>query len=159
LNDDELCIAGGVDLTCPAFKRLLDGAHEVVAFVLTLGASFDHAVATLMERFEPLEALFMETAGRLAIEKLTRMLAADVGKVLAPEGLVLGTRLGPGYTYRVDSAPGGARAMWPLEEQQGLFKLFAGASLPVELRYSAVMVPKMSRSGLIGVHRRAPIST
>lgn len=153
LDDGVLRLGGGVTFTCPAFDRLLEGAEEVVAFVLTLGTGFDRAVIDLMERFEPLEALFTETAGRLAIEKLTRMLAADCGAQLASEGLVLGTRLGPGYSYRVSADPGGARVMWPLEQQQELFALFEGATLPVALRHSSVMFPKMSRSGLLAVHR------
>ncbi len=147
-----LQFADGVRLECPAFDRLLQGVEEVIAFVLTLGAGFDRAVGDLIERFEPLEALFMETAGRLAIEKITRVMANDVGMLLKGEGLTLGTRLGPGYTYRVSAAPGGPRVIWPLEQQEDLFRLFRDTPLPVELRHSAVMVPKMSRSGLIAVH-------
>jgi hypothetical protein len=153
LGGGELRLAGGTVLSCQAFDRLLEGASEVVAFLLTLGAGFDQAVVDLIEKTsEPLEALFLETAGRLAIERLTRRLAAEIGTELAGEGLVLGTRLGPGYIYRAGGARAEARVMWPLEQQRELFGLFGAAALPVELMDSAVMRPKMSRSGLIGVH-------
>ena len=153
----ELSLPGGVLLSCPAFDRLLDGATEIVAFVVTLGARFDEEVIAMMEAFEPLDALFLETAGRLAVERLTRLLAADIGRRLRPEGLTLGARLGPGYTYRMDGQQDEkARVMWPLEQQHQLFALFGSSRLPVELMQSAVMRPKMSRSGVFGITSNGP---
>lgn len=151
LGQGVLQLTDDVTLTCEAFDRLLKDATEVIAFVLTLGTRFDKYVIDLIEKFEPLEALFMESAGWLSIEKLTRVLAADIGRAVASEGLRLGTRIGPGYSYRVDGEGTDKRVMWPLEQQQDLFRLFRSAELPVELMSSGVMKPKMSRSGLIAV--------
>lgn len=146
-------------LRCPAFDRLLAGAREAIVFVLTLGEAFDHSVADLVDNAPgPLDALFLETAGRLAIEKLTRVMAAEIGDRLAAEALTLGPRLGPGYSYRVEGTTTGERVMWPLEQQHELFALFGGARLPVTLLESSAMRPKMSRSGLIGVCA-APVSS
>lgn len=153
LGHGTLKLAGDVTLSCEAFDRLLKDATEVVAFVLTLGSRFDKHVIGLIDKFEPLEALFMESAGWLSIEKLTRVLAADIGRQIAGEGLRLGTRIGPGYSYRVDGEDSDKRVMWPLEQQQDLFRLFETAELPVELMSSGVMKPKMSRSGLVAVLR------
>lgn len=154
LSHGTLKLADDVTLACEAFDRLLKDATEVIAFVLTLGTRFDKHVIALIEKFEPLEALFMESAGWLSIEKLTRVLAADIGRQIAGEGLRLGTRIGPGYSYRVDGEGTDKRVMWPLEQQQDLFRLFRSAELPVELMSSGVMKPKMSRSGLIAVMPR-----
>ena len=81
------------------------------------------------------------------------MLAADIGKTLSAEGLSLGPRLGPGYSYRLEGLPAEKRVEWPLEQQRELISLFGDAKLPIELLESAVMLPKMSRSGLFGIER------
>ena len=44
---------------------------------------------------------------------------------------------------------------WPLEEQKSLFALFEGRAISVQLLDSCAMIPKMSRSGLYGVRRKA----
>lgn len=150
-----LRLAGGASLACAAFGRWLEDASEVVVFVLTLGERFDASVAALSQGGEPLKALFLETAGRLAVEKLTRSLAADIGRDLSKEGLSLGTRLGPGYSYRLEGQPAEERVEWPLEQQRELIALFGEYKPPVELLDSAVMLPKMSRSGLFGVEKTA----
>jgi cobalamin-dependent methionine synthase I len=80
-------------------------------------------------------------------------MAAEIGRSLGTDELSLGPRLGPGYSYKRPGSSDGARVMWPLEQQRELFALFAGSALPVELMESAAMRPKMSRSGLIGLHR------
>jgi hypothetical protein len=148
--DDRLVLADGTTFRCQAFEHLLQGATEVVVFVMTLGARFDAAVCELIEKFEPLEALFLECAGWLAIERLSSQFGGYLREDLAGEGLSLGLRMGPGYSYSVPGAEM-ARALWPLEQQKELFGLFGDAALPVELMQSAAMKPKMSRSGLFAV--------
>lgn len=148
-----LRLAGGATFACAAFGRWLEDAREVVVFVLTLGERFDAGVTALSQAGDALKALFLETAGRLAVEKITRVLAADIGKSLASERLSLGTRLGPGYSYRLEGQPADERVEWPLEQQRELIALFGDFKPPVELLDSAVMLPKMSRSGLFGIEQ------
>jgi hypothetical protein len=145
-----LTLADGTCFRCEAFDRFLNGASEVVVFVITLGPRFDEAVCALIEAFEPLEALFLESAGWLAIERLSTQFGSHLRRELASDGLRLGMRMGPGYSYSVHR-PDGERVMWPLEQQKELFSLFGTAALPVELMQSAAMKPKMSRSGLFAV--------
>lgn len=147
-----LLLAGGHELQCAAFDRLLAGASEVAVFVLTLGPRFDEAVIAHVGKDELLEALLLESAGWLAIERLTRQLGLNLGAQLAAEGLSLGYRMGPGYSYRPVDRTGIDRLNWPLEQQGALFATFGGAPLAVELGDSFVMRPKMSRSGLFGIH-------
>lgn len=150
-----LTLAEGTQFHCAAFERLLKHCNHVVTFVLTLGPALDEHVMDLMDDFEPLDALFMETAGWLGIETATRRLAGDIGTEISGHGLVLSHRMGPGYSYRQDVHEGDERVGWPLEEQAQLFGLFDGTDLPVELLPSAAMKPKMSRSGLFGVAQAA----
>jgi len=150
-----LALAEGTSLRCEAFARLLNGASEIVVFVITLGQRFDQSVCELIDAFEPLEALFLESAGWLLIERLSAQFGGHLRRELAADGLSLGLRMGPGYSYSVHR-PDGARVEWPLEQQKELFALFGDAELPVELMQSAAMKPKMSRSGLFAVMSPTP---
>ncbi|MEJ8573166.1 hypothetical protein [Microbaculum marinum] len=144
-------IEGGHRFSCVAFERLLGNATEVVVFVLTLGPGLETAVAERFTASEPVDALFLECAGWLCVEKATRHLAAHLGEEAKPDGLSVTYRLGPGYDYKA----GEERAVWGLEEQPALFAVFGDAPLPVELLESCAMSPKLSRSGLFGLAPRA----
>lgn len=148
--DGMLRLSGDITFRCDAFDRLMGGCSHIIAFVLTLGPKLDEKVVDLMDEFEPLDALFVESAGWLSIELATRMFAASLRPGLEGEGLTLASRMGPGYSYRKERG-GAERVEWRLEEQTELFKLFGAASLPVELMASCAMQPKMSRSGVFGV--------
>jgi hypothetical protein len=121
----------------------------VVVVVITLGKRLDDEVIGCMdgEDFEPLEALFLETAGWLGIELTTRAFVTFLGGLAENEGFRVTRRMGPGYSYKVDGDP----VMWSLEDQRQLFEVFDGVQLPVRLLESCAMMPKMSRSGLYGL--------
>jgi hypothetical protein len=128
----------------PTFSGRCFGAHlphatDAVCFVLTLGPAIDERIAEMAAGDELLEALFLETAGWLAVEDAVRKLRGHLNARLRPKGLRLTPRLGPGY---VD---------WPLTEQPKLFSVFDGAPLPVALSEYCVMIPKKSISGLFGL--------
>ena len=113
-------------------------------FILTLGEALDNEVGRMLEKGDMVEALFLETAGRLAIEQASRKLAVHLQAQIKKDGLCLTRRLGPGYNE------------WSLLEQKRLFQLFSGTELPVRLLESCAMFPKKSRSGLYGLR---PLST
>jgi hypothetical protein len=122
-DDQSLILADGTQFEDAAFEDVLDGARSVVAVVLTIGKSLDEAVIAAMDKgvFEPLDALFLETAGWLGIEAATKAFV------------------------------GGKAVNWPLEQQKKLFSLFDAEKLPVTLMESCAMLPKMSRSGIYGL--------
>jgi len=121
------------------FAKVLGGCREVVVFVLTLGAGLDAETERFTANDEIVEALFMEMAGWIAVERVTKNFAGHLSTRIRDQGLTLTRRLGPGY---VD---------WPLEEQAALFGLLDGAPLPVRLLDGCAMIPKKSRSGLYGL--------
>ena len=150
LKDGEMRLSGGVDFSCPAFEERLAGCRQLIAFVMTLGPKLDAKTISLIEDvFEPLDALFLETAGWLTIEAATRKLAAELRAEAAQAGWTMSLRMGPGYDYRMSNGAG--RVRWDLTQQADLFKLFGEHSLPVELMSSCAMMPKMSRSGVFGL--------
>jgi hypothetical protein len=95
----------------------------------------------------PVEGLFLDSAGWLAVESVTRQFADRLKGESAYRGLRLTRRLGPGYSYRLE----GGVVSWALDEQQVLFSALGHDPLPVSLLDSAAMQPKMSRSGLYGL--------
>lgn len=130
-----------------AFQRFLKEARHVVVFILTMGHALDQAVIDYIANDQLLNALFLETAGWLGIEAATRTLSIHLRSKARACGHRLSPRLGPGYSYKLD----GRSVLWPLEQQQTLFKLFANDPIDVEILESCAMLPKISRSGIFGV--------
>ena len=148
-NANGIKLANGLAFENHAFAHYLSGAAEVVVVIITVGKGLDDEVIGCMDgdEFEPLEALFLETAGWLGIELATRSFVSHLSELVEPEGLRPTQRMGPGYSYKVD----GGLEMWSLEDQRQLFEVFEGVDLPVRLLESCAMLPKMSRSGLYGL--------
>lgn len=139
VGSDRAILLDGPTFSGRCFGRHLSNATDVVCFVLTIGPAVDDRVGELAAGDELLEALFLETAGWLAIEDAVRQFRRHIRGRIRSKGQRLSPRLGPGY---VD---------WPLTEQPQLFSVFQGASLPVELSEYCVMTPKKSLSGLFGL--------
>lgn len=131
-------------LKADVFVQVLRHCDQVLPFILTLGEALDNEIGRMLEKGDMVEALFLETAGWLAIEQASRELAVHLQAQIKKDGLCLTRRLGPGYNE------------WSLLEQKRLFQLFSGTELPVRLLESCVMLPKKSRSGLYGLR---PLST
>ncbi len=149
IEGEQIVLTEGSGFSCAAFPKMLGDSQEVIVFVLTLGQPLDTAAIELMEKFDLLEALFLETAGWLSIELATRSFVSALHRWAGPSGYRLSSRMGPGYAYRVE----GREARWRLEDQVPLFSLFDSVQLPVRLLDSCAMLPKMSRSGLFGISR------
>jgi hypothetical protein len=139
VDADTLRLVDGPTFHSRSFGTHLPLASEVVCFLCTIGPAVDERVSQLAETDELLEALFVETAGWLAIEDALRKFRGHLNARVRPKGLRLSPRLGPGY---VD---------WPLTEQAEFFPMFGGTSLPVSLSEYCVMTPKKSISGLFGL--------
>lgn len=146
-NNAALELHGGSSFHCGAFTRFLSDAREVAVFVSTAGSGIDDELARLNDAEQLLDMLFLETAAWLGIEAITKTFIAHLRQRVAGDGLRLTRRMGPGYDYKID----GGTAEWPLQEQQALFALFGDTRLPVRLLESCAMLPKMSRSGLVGL--------
>lgn len=146
-RDGVLSLPGDIQLHCGAFTQFLSAAGEIAVFVATAGGRIDAALTRMHDEQLLLDMLFLENAAWLGLEAITKSFVAHLRQCTATEGLRLTRRMGPGYGYKTPEGP----AEWPLEEQQALFALFGTATLPVTLLESSAMLPKMSRSGLIGL--------
>ena len=147
LDGDTLRLTDGTAFRCDGFPDLLPGCVEVVAFALTAGGRLDDEVRALSDRFDLMEALFLETAGWLVMEAATKQFAALLREDAAARGMRLIRRLEPGITYKLD----GREALWPIADMTPLFDLLSGDGLPVQRGQGNVLTPKMSRAGLYGL--------
>lgn len=150
LSGEQLRVAPGVEFHCRAFARYLQPCPELVVFVLTIGERFDDALDALQREERMLEALFLDTAGWLGIEAISKQFASALRAEAIRRGQKITRRLSPGYSFKIEDTV----VEWPLLEQQQLFSLFDGATLPVRLLESSAMLPRMSRSGLYGLAPR-----
>jgi hypothetical protein len=145
---DGLTLANGTFFRGPVFAKHLADCREAIAFIMTLGSRFDSTQKNLSDSGDLLDAVFLETAGWVAIEEATRLFTQQARKAALFDGFELSRRLAPGYVFRV----GDRKVDWPLEEQMAFFKIFEGIKLPVELlEESCAMMPKMSRTGFFGL--------
>jgi hypothetical protein len=143
LEATSLSLAGGPTFTGHCFAAHLTGTRDVICWVATLGPALDDRATELADGNALLEAVFLESAGWLAVEDALRDFRADLTSRLRPRRLRPGPRLGPGYLD------------WSLAEQAVFFSLFAGASMPVSINDACVMIPRKSISGLFGLIPRA----
>lgn len=147
LEDCALRLDGSVDLECDAFPRFLKNSTHVVVFAMTIGDAFDKAVQQKIQDDELLDAVLMESAGWLAVEAVTKQWTIRIRDLAHDSGWLLTRRMSPGYTYQIRDS----QCEWSLEQQQQLFSVFGDSPIPVSLMESSAMLPKMSRSGLIGL--------
>lgn len=140
-------LADGTVFQGPVFSKHVGDCQEAIAFIMTLGARFDSTQKNLSGSDNLLEAVFLETAGWVAIEEATRIFTQHVRKRALEDGLELSRRLAPGYVFRI----GDRKVDWPLEQQKNFFDIFRSVSVPVTLLDSCAMMPKMSRTGFFGL--------
>lgn len=139
VTPEGLGLQGGPRFSGRCFGTHLSRAREAVCFVMTLGPALDERISEMADGDELLEALFLDSAGWLAIEEAVRAFRSHIATRKRGEACRLSPRLAPGYLD------------WPLTEQAQLFSGFDGISLPVRLSEHSVMTPKKSLSGLFGV--------
>lgn len=149
LDDGDMVLDNGVRFHNEAFHRHLADAREVVVAIATMGRALDDEVIAMMDkdRFEPLEALFLETCGWLGVEQTAKQFGDFLRTLVWQSGYRVSCRMAPGYSYRVD----GREIRWSLEDQKQIFEVFSGIDLPIRLLESCAMLPKMSRSGIYGL--------
>lgn len=150
IDETGITLASGQVLSCEVFADRLGECTELLVFVITLGPELDREVSTgFTDGTEPLMPLFLDTAGWLMIEAVTREFSRHMKERHFEEGSSFSPRLAPGYDYRISGS--NRRVMWDLSDQDVLFSLFGDVNLPVELLESGAMVPRMSRSGIFGI--------
>ena len=128
-NSEVLTLENGLSFEGHAFSNYFAGAKDFIVVIITVGKLLDDEVIGCMDVFEPLEALFLGTAGWLEIEPTTRSFKKYFNEHVSIEKLKPTRRMGPGFSYKVN----GKAEMWSLEDQRDLFSVFDNAELSVRL--------------------------
>lgn len=121
-------------------QRVLTGSVRAVVFVATVGGALDDEIRRLTENGDTFSAVMLDTFGSVALGVTS---VRFYEKILELEGTPGGYGLTPSF------GPGECR--WDIREQRELFRLVNAGSIGVTLTETCLMIPKKSRSGIMGL--------
>jgi hypothetical protein len=117
----------------------LKGSGKLAIFICTIGAKMENWCSQLFSEGDGVKAHFVDTIASAAIEKATDILHDHIEQKMLEIGLSVTNRFSPGYCG------------WSVSEQHLLFSFFPHGSCGIKLTESALMIPRKSTSGIIGV--------
>ena len=123
-------------LPFPGNNRMV-GVEAATVFVVTIGGKLEQQVAGAFRRNEPLEGLFLDAAGSVAVETIADQLNNNIAKDAIDRGWQTSVRFSPGYCN------------WKLELQKWIFQILDTSGIGVRLTDSLLMVPQKTISGII----------
>jgi hypothetical protein len=132
-------IGSSFRLNSRKISRILRFCKDAVVFVATLGQIIDERI-TLNMRSSPAYGYVLDQGASLAVENAVQYVY-DFLLHQIPEEALLTYRYSPGYCD------------WPVEEQRNLFCLIDSRKIGVTLNQYALMKPRKSVSGIIGICR------
>lgn len=120
-----------------AFQLL--NAEKAVLFTCTIGDAMEKLAAEYFHKGDPVMGHFTDTVASAAVEQVAGILHDHIASTVADSGLGITNRFSPGYCG------------WPVTEQHALFSFFPERFCGITVTDSALMLPKKSVSGIIGV--------
>jgi hypothetical protein len=129
----------GVELKSPRLSRSLEGCHEMVCFIATVGRGIEKEVDKLTEENRLSDAFILDAMGSVGVENLVEQFYQRMLVDYRSQGRSLSLRFSPGYCD------------WPVSGQKKLFQLMAPELIGVELLESCLMESRKSISGVFGV--------
>ena len=117
----------------------LQNARQAALFVCTIGSRMEEMAAECFAGGDPVTGHFIDTVASVAVERVADSLLDTIERQMRERGLAVTNRFSPGYCG------------WPLSQQQELFSFFPDGFCGVLLTESALMLPKKSVSGIIGI--------
>lgn len=138
---DETCfVADDIAFDCGrVIAEQLSKSSSLHFFACTLGHTYDSWSRSLFHGDDPLQALFVDAVGSVAVEAVADQLENRILQTAIDKGLSCSNRLSPGYCD------------WNVREQDKLFKILPPNFLDIRLSNSAMMTPMKSVSGVIGM--------
>lgn len=136
---DGLLVDGVFYSMQPLITSQLRKAQEAALFVCTIGADMENWSASLFSEKDAVTGHFIDTIASAVVEKTADYLHLHIEKQMLSHSLRITNRYSPGYCG------------WVVAEQHLLFSSFPPGFCGVTLTDSALMVPKKSVSGIIGI--------
>lgn len=128
---------GHLPLESQILAEVFSSCERLAVFLLTLGEDVDHRIREMMER-KPHYGFILDTAASVAAESTAQYVQDRLRETLEPDETTT-LRYSPGYCG------------WPIGEQEKLFPLLPSDRIGVRLLDNALMSPRKSISGLIGI--------
>jgi hypothetical protein len=133
-------ITGGQTFNCQKIiTAQLRYAEKVALFACTIGSEIETLAARYFEEGDAVVGHFIDMVASTAVEQVTDKLHYYISEMIAQQQLNVTNRFSPGYCG------------WPVSEQQKLFSLLPERFCGITLTESALMLPKKSTSGIIGI--------
>lgn len=140
---EELGITIASDKQSSTFKLPFPGYNHITGiqaatfFVVTIGDGLEEGVEKAFQHKEPLDAMFLDTAGSAAVELIADQLTLMIANDVSNRGLLSSVRFSPGY------------CSWKMELQSTMFQLLDTSAIGVRLMPSLLMIPQKSMSGVV----------
>jgi len=135
--DGSVVLDGGTPLDSQRLADVLNPCGKAAVFLVTMGSDVDCLIHESMEN-RPHYGVVLDAAASVAAESAAQYVQDTIGtKLNGDEATTL--RYSPGYCD------------WPLKEQKKLFKLLPYREIGVKLSEAALMSPRKSVSGVIGI--------
>jgi hypothetical protein len=129
-------------------QKVMKGSTRAVIFVATMGKRLDDEIERLTKGGDTFSAVMLDTFGSVALGVTSVDLYSTISQNEAtPDGYRLTHSFGPG------------ECQWDIREQKTLFTLVDADSIGVTLTDTCLMIPKKSRSGIMGLGPTHLVST
>jgi len=123
-------------LPFPGNNRMV-GVEAVTVFVVTIGGILEQEVVEVFQQKEPLEGLFLDAAGSVAVETIADQLNNTITQDAVKQGWQTSVRFSPGYCN------------WKIDLQRWVFQVLDTSGIGVRLTDSLLMIPQKTISGII----------
>jgi hypothetical protein len=114
-------------------------AQKAALFTCTIGDAMETRATRLFREGDPLKGHLTDTIASAAVERVADLLHDHIGSMMAKMGLGITNRFSPGYCG------------WPVTDQYAIFSFFPEKFCGITVTDSALMLPKKSISGIIGI--------
>jgi hypothetical protein len=133
-------ITGGQTFNCQkTVTAQLRYAEKIALFACTIGSEMETLSARYFEEGDAVKGHFVDIVASTAVEQVTDKLHNHIAETMTHNNLKITNRFSPGYCG------------WPVSEQLKLFSLLPEKFCGITLTESALMIPKKSTSGIVGI--------
>jgi len=134
----------GAEFHGKVLQNVMKGSTKAVIFVATMGKRLDDEIERLTKDGDTFSAVMLDTFGSVALG----VTSIDFYSTISQDET---TPDGNSDSYGLTHSFGPGECRWDIREQKTLFTLVDAGSIGVTLTDTCLMIPKKSRSGIMGL--------
>ena len=134
-----IVLEGDLVITSRVMANVMENAHKIVIFTLTIGDPLEGITSQLAEDGLMNQASVLDAIGSSAAEKVADSFQNRIKDMAISQGMDISRRFSPGYCD------------WDVSQQKVLFEALDGDQAGIRLTDSFLMIPRKSISGIIGI--------